>query len=203
MNIDVKNYTWGLDIRKYEQYCFYSGVYTDTQIEEIKRLGDNLESEDAYIEANGVEKKSSRLNKEVRESIVSFMHITTENQWLFRSLTDIIKSANDTFFEFDINSIESLQYTVYNKGGFYAKHIDILNSTGKSGIRKLSFSLQLTDEEEYDGGDLVISNSKNVVISKNKGSITFFPSYTPHEVLPVTRGVRKALVGWILGPNFK
>ena len=203
MNKDVKNYTWGLDIRRYEQFCHYSDVYTDTQIEEIKRLGDNLESDDAYIEANGVEKKSPRLNKEVRDSIVSFMHTTTENVWLFRSLTDIIKAANDTFFGFDINSIESLQYTVYNEGGFYGKHIDILNSTSKSGVRKLSFSMQLTDEEEYDGGDLIISNSKNVAISRNKGTITFFPSYTPHEVLPVTRGVRKALVGWILGPNFK
>ena len=203
MNKDVRNYTWSLDIRRYEQYCYYTNVFTDVQIEEIKKLGDTLEGKDASIESAGIEKNTAGVNKEVRNSIISFMPITEENEWLFRSLTDIISTANKAYFGFDLNSIETLQYTVYNEGGFYDKHIDILNSTSSSGVRKLSFSLQLTDEEEYEGGDLIISNAKDVAISRNKGTITFFPSYTPHEVLPVTSGVRKALVGWIIGPNFK
>ena len=203
MNKDIREYTWSLDIKQYEQYCYYSNVFTDVQIEEIKKIGDALEGQNATIEFEGIEKNIKTVDKEYRNSITSFMPITTDSEWLFRSLTDIITTANKTYFGFDINSIESLQYTVYNEGGFYNKHIDILNSTSASGVRKLSFSLQLTDEEDYEGGDLIISNAKDVVMLRNKGTITFFPSYTPHEVLPVTSGVRKALVGWIIGPNFK
>jgi len=31
----------------------------------------------------------------------------------------------------------------------------------------------------------------------------FFPSYTLHEVTPVTKGTRYTLVGWVHGPAFK
>ena len=30
-----------------------------------------------------------------------------------------------------------------------------------------------------------------------------FPSTMLHEVTPVTRGVRRSLVGWVLGPRLK
>ena len=34
-------------------------------------------------------------------------------------------------------------------------------------------------------------------------TITFFPSYTLHDVTAITKGTRKALVGWVLGPRWK
>ena len=201
MKKDFIDYTWGLDVMQYSQYVEYSNVFTDSQIEEIKQLGDGLEGKVAEI---GLKENGYRVHKETRDSIISFIPASAENQWLFRTLTDVIMAANKTFFRFDINSIEVLQYTNYYEGGFYRQHIDITSNAGSTGIRKLSFSLQLTDEEDYVGGNLIILNSKEgVAVSRKKGSITFFPSYTPHEVLPVTRGVRKALVGWVMGPNFK
>ena len=66
-------------------------------------------------------------------------------------------------------------------------------------FRKISFSLQLNDPLEYTGGDLVV-NSK--VIGRQRGSITFFNSFVSHSVTPVQSGVRRALVGWIIGPKF-
>jgi PKHD-type hydroxylase len=64
--------------------------------------------------------------------------------------------------------------------------------------------LQLTDPEEYEGGQTyLITSQEPFPIAKEKGSITFFPSYTLHEVKPVTKGTRKALVGWIHGPRWK
>ena len=70
--------------------------------------------------------------------------------------------------------------------------------------RKLSFTLQLTDPSEYEGGQTMIHNAKEPwAIPQTKGTITFFPSYTLHEVLPVTKGTRKALVGWVHGPRLK
>ena len=34
-------------------------------------------------------------------------------------------------------------------------------------------------------------------------SMLFFQSYYWHRVRPVTNGVRKSMVGWVLGPKFK
>jgi len=46
------------------------------------------------------------------------------------------------------------------------------------------------------------SFSDSAPLSRALGSISFFPSYTIHEVTPVTSGVRYSLVGWACGPAF-
>ena len=69
--------------------------------------------------------------------------------------------------------------------------------------RKLSFTIQLSDEKDYDGGDLCCYVSEKLIeASKKKGSISFFPSFLLHEVKEVTRGKRCSLVGWVHGPRF-
>jgi len=40
-------------------------------------------------------------------------------------------------------------------------------------------------------------------MSKEQGTLVMFPSYTLHEVMPVTKGERNSLVSWITGPAFK
>jgi hypothetical protein len=82
----------------------------------------------------------------------------------------------------------------------YDWHTDMIQN---SVIRKLSFSIQLTDPLEYTGGDLEFMPA--VVDSKirNQGTMTIFPSFLTHRVSPVTQGVRHVIVGWIYGPEFK
>ena len=71
-------------------------------------------------------------------------------------------------------------------------------------IRKLSFSLQLSDPEDYNGGDLVIYNgNKPVKTKRQRGYMLVFPSFSVHEVTKLTKGTRYSLVGWIAGENFK
>ena len=38
---------------------------------------------------------------------------------------------------------------------------------------------------------------------KQKGIIAFFDSRTPHRVRKVKSGMRKSLVGWVVGPRWK
>jgi PKHD-type hydroxylase len=72
------------------------------------------------------------------------------------------------------------------------------------GVRKLSFSVMLTDPEEYEGGELLLKiDSFPITPPNKKGTVIFFPSYVLHEVTPVTKGTRKTLVGWVLGPKFR
>ena len=87
--------------------------------------------------------------------------------------------------------------------GFYDLHTDSRLSMGSGKSRKLSFSILFSDPEEFEGGDLIIHHRMNgQAIKLQKNQAVFFPSFMPHSVTPVTKGVRKSIVGWVVGPDF-
>ena len=74
-------------------------------------------------------------------------------------------------------------------------------------IRKLSFTVILNTD--YEGGefDITVPNPKNIDTQityekPNIGDLILFPSHIWHKVRPVKSGVRKSLVGWVLGNPF-
>lgn len=123
---------------------------------------------------------------------------------LFKKIYSKIIEVNKKRFKFNLTDIESFQFTSYIKGEYYNKHIDLGNNLNVGNTqRKLSFSIQLSDPSEYEGGDLcVYSSDQYVTASKQKGTISFFPSFMLHEVKEVTKGKRLSLVGWVWGPRF-
>ena len=95
-----------------------------------------------------------------------------------------------------------MQFTKYaNIGDGYNSQVDIVPGSSPS-YRKLSFSLQLTDENDYEGCDLEFVAS-NELAPRERGAIIFFPSFVMHRVTPLISGERNAMVGWVCGPNFK
>jgi PKHD-type hydroxylase len=142
---------------------------------------------------------------QIRMSKLCFINSNDEKTaWLYPRIANVINTLNDQFFQFDIDKIELLQFTEYDSKyqGFYTKHLDQINQG--SGFRKLSFTIQLSDESTYDGGNLNLWLGPTPDLApKNQGSITIFPSYILHEVTPVTSGTRYSLVGWVWGPKFK
>ena len=48
----------------------------------------------------------------------------------------------------------------------------------------------------YEKGD-------KYVAPRQRGSIMLFDSRTMHRVCKVTKGTRKSLVGWVVGPRWK
>ena len=116
-------------------------------------------------------------------------------------------------FQWDWN--EPSQFTIYNKNNFYSWHNDQTtfkkhkNNNFNNKIRKLSLTLQLTEPSEYEGGDLQFKyfDKKTIQIStpkiaKELGSIIIFPSFIWHQVTPIIKGERQALVNWSLGRPF-
>ena len=70
--------------------------------------------------------------------------------------------------------------------------------------RKLSIVVQLSEPNEYQGGDLqFMYASEPYTAIKEKGSVYTFPSFVMHKVTPVFSGVRRTLVAWVAGPAFK
>jgi predicted 2-oxoglutarate/Fe(II)-dependent dioxygenase YbiX len=128
----------------------------------------------------------------------------TENHWISGFIMHYANLAN-RHFRYDIDGIHqnALQYTVYHPGDHYTWHVDDMIQQLPS-VRKLSFSLQLSDPTEYEGGDLQFYHANGThFATKAKGSITFFDSRVMHRVRKVKSGCRRALVGWIGGPPWK
>jgi PKHD-type hydroxylase len=181
-----------------EFFAWYEDIFTNEELDIIEKLVSN---DDLYVgEISGDTK-----NTAVRDSKIKFIESSIEsNKWVFERFTGLINNANERFFKFDLSRLESLQYTVYNKGQFYRDHMDLGFKNPNNAVRKLSFTMQLSDPADYDGGELVIKHGSTPDIArKNRGAITVFPSYVMHEVTPVTRGTRKSIVGWVTGPRWK
>ncbi len=72
-------------------------------------------------------------------------------------------------------------------------------------VRKLSFALQLSDSNEYTGGEVQFldNGGKTYFAPKQRGTLMVFDSRTKHRVRRVRSGLRKSLVGWVVGPRWR
>jgi PKHD-type hydroxylase len=118
-------------------------------------------------------------------------------------VTDAILNLNERFFKFDLFGLsEGFQFTRYDApADFYGVHIDKMLD---GPVRKLSLTIQLSAPEDYEGGELAIYFNKDAeIMPKELGKMIVFPSYSLHEVRPVTKGTRYSLVAWVTGKPFK
>ena len=162
------------------------------------------------------DKETKDLSKK-RKSNVVWMN----DRWIYKEIQPYIHQANAMAgWNFEWDWSESCQFTKYKLNQFYDWHCDSwhkpydkpddLNSHGK--IRKLSVTVSLSDETEYEGGDFEFdfrsaedgSNQPQVCKEiRPKGSVVVFPSFVWHKVNPVTSGTRYSLVVWNLGWPFR
>ena len=187
--------------------CWY-----ETRIPEplMKILIDDLDKVDQNIFIKSeVNPQNSKIKDNVRKSQHCWIPST---HWIGGFLWHFIKMANKDNFLYDISDIENdlIQYTQYNKGDFYKWHTDMdicdINEPDQL-VRKLSFTLQLTNEDEYTGGNLEFADfddsSYTFSVPKSRGTVIVFDSRVPHRVTPVESGIRKSLVGWVVGKRWR
>jgi predicted 2-oxoglutarate/Fe(II)-dependent dioxygenase YbiX len=168
----------------------------------VEKCNEIIESSTGWIEGTVFKFGQFITAKEHRSVLLSKSGISEElEDNIFRS---IFKTNADTF-RYHLDGLYSkdpilvFKYSA-DRSDHYIWHTDLIQDTY---IRKLSFSIQLTDPAEYDGGDLeFIPFIKDDNIRK-QGHITIFPSFCTHRVTPVTRGIRHVIVGWVYGPEFR
>jgi PKHD-type hydroxylase len=164
------------------------------------------------------------LNRDKRNSKNAWVPTT---HWTAGFVWHYVERANRENFLYDIRNIdgESMQLTQYGVGEFYGWH----NDAGISGhykpvsvgnhhegraqdylnenlelVRKLSFVVQLSDPDDYEGGNLQLlaEDGKSYFATRKRGTVIVFDSRTQHRVLKVTNGVRRSLVGWVCGKRW-
>ena len=176
----------------------------------LENIFTNQELDEIVIQGNRVKKTSGTVSGSISDYRVCDIawlksdEVESDFDWVYATLTDAIKKVNNEYFQFDLTHLTALQFTVYDgkNNSNYQKHMDLGRSFPN---RKLSFSIQLSDDNEYTGGDLRFHYIKTQpeIAPRTRGKIIFFPTWTVHDVTPVTQGIRYSLVGWVNGPNFK
>ena len=139
------------------------------------------------------------------------VHWIDQKKWVIPMISYYIENINNIYFQYDLSGVSggTLQYGIYKEGGHYDWHCDETRNLyyvtqNKETIRKLSFSLQLSDPDDYEGGDLLMKiGDKERVQSRERGTLIVFDSRQLHKVTPVTSGVRHSLVGWFVGPPWR
>ena len=114
--------------------------------------------------------------------------------------------ANNSLWHFDLISVdEKIQYTEYydTADGHYTWHQDI--GGGSASKRKISITVQLSDPEEYEGGDLEMWQGGEAIVKSERGAgvVFIFPSYMMHRVTKVTKGTRRSFVLWVGGQHYR
>lgn len=143
--------------------------------------------------------------EEKRACSIAWVPVDDEHAWIYERISLQLRALNEEFFGLDLSRLQSLQYTVYEGGAageHYDWHVDVMGA-GAQEQRKLSYALQLSDPEDYEGGDLMFRGASKEVALKRQGIAYVFPSFTEHRVTPVTAGVRRSLVAWATGPQFR
>lgn len=96
----------------------------------------------------------------------------------------------------------SPRFNRYEGGGEYGFHIDgAVMATGHDGehVRSdISCTVFLSEPEDYDGGELIVSDTYGEhEVKLPAGDAIVYPSSSLHRVAPVTRGARVASFFWV------
>lgn len=182
-----------------EEFAIYYDLFTKQECNDIIQ----------FYKEHG-QKKVAEIDegKEVKEirdcftSIVSEELERSELMFVSNRIWRTIQKANERHFKFELTGImEAMQFLEYNAPTqHYSAHADRGYNTP---VRKLSVSILLSDPADFEGGKLLLPHARGMAIEPVQGSVIFFPAFTIHEVLPITKGTRHALVMWITGPSFK
>jgi PKHD-type hydroxylase len=188
---------------RFHSFVVWDNAFSPEELDAIIALGDKLNLEEAVV---GYSDADEHVEDPVRSTRIAWMQPDEENRWIYQRLEGVTRALNEQVYQYDLGGFaDPFQYSVYSseKNAHFDWHADQFE---RPVPRKLSFSLQLSDPDSYEGCDLEIfggSTRKAVAATRKRGALIAFPSYVMHRVTPIRSGTRKTLVLWAGGPHFR
>lgn len=179
----------------YTYWHFDDAMTPKACIKLIESLESQVQGEEALI-GEGID---GVVNKEIRDvrrvNLPSYRGIGA-------TMVGLGMSANYQAWKFDVTHSNQTDYLKYDKDGHYHAHVDTFIKPDNPDCRKLTVLVFLNDD--FEGGRLFLQNGhKKTYPPQKAGTALVFPSFTMHGVEPVTKGVRRSVVTWLLGPWFR
>ncbi|WP_417685365.1 2OG-Fe(II) oxygenase [Roseibium sp.] len=174
-------------------------LFSRSETAEIIRL-----AEDGRLKRGGL--VGGQRHDNIRRADICWLDDQGNASWVMDRIVDAVARANRAAFNFDITEFkEKLQVAAYDESdeGHYDWHSDIGDGP-IARYRKLTIVTQLSDDEDYEGGELELNVGSDVTIApRERGSSTLFASFMLHRVVPVKKGKRYSLTSWCHGPEFR
>jgi len=192
------------------EYYYFENAFTD---EEIKLIQEEAMKVPPTVGKTG---KEGSDNENFRKSEIRWLNgnapytdgdkVYTGDDfiWLYERLWNMIEEANRNLWNFNVSSgRDAIQHTIYKEGGgHYDWHMDCGSKEMRH--RKVSLTVQLTDGDDYEGGELQLWRGQTPLNApRGKGTVVIFPSYMMHRVTEVTKGTRESLVLWVGGDHYR
>tara|TARA_R100001443_G_scaffold21897_2_gene34102 strand:- start:1136 stop:1711 length:576 start_codon:yes stop_codon:yes gene_type:complete len=177
------------------EFYYFENAFTDEEIKMIQATALKVEPE------SGTTASSDNPNEGIRKSEIRWLY---DAPWLYKRLWTMIEEANRNVWNFNLShGRDAIQHTIYTEGGgHYDWHMDA--GHGMMRHRKVSLTVQLTDTDDYEGGELQLWRGQNPLDApRGKGTVVIFPSYMMHRVTEVTKGTRESLVLWVGGDHYR
>ena len=194
------------DTRPREAAVYRERVLSRAEIDKIIEHASGLEEQKATVGGVNADEESD-VDLSRRDSSVRWIDASdSEMAWLFMRIKKTMISLNNLYFRANVDwdfqiRLQFAEYDTSSGAGFYFQHSDMPWRALKTVERKLSCSVLLSDPSEHDGGELIVGGTRLAPGPQSEaGTLIAFPSYLPHEVTPVTRGLRRSLVAWYIGP---
>jgi PKHD-type hydroxylase len=184
------------------EWCYFKSYFSADECNSILEKSKDLSFKEATLGENGDTENSGH-----RRSRVAWI-LPDLFPELYDTLWKLEREANKDWFGFHVDSLEYIQIAEYdgNIKGEYKKHQDVFYINGSERHRKLSAVIQLSDPNQYEGGDLRFFDClyyPDAQDIRQQGTVIFFPSFIYHQADPVTSGIRHSLAAWFEGPRWR
>ena len=213
-----------------------SDVLSKEKVDYIMEKGLSAHEQVATHQLENLKKSE---DDDVRASRIAWLN----DEGVYDCIRPFVHAANEQAgWRLDLRQIENVQFTKYALNQHYHWHIDgqcdhyaskvlsdhqdyesqgqimPINETHDPDhvglCRKVSVTVNLSNPNDYDGGDLWLTkHPQDSKISeletftnpgfRDKGAVVVFPSWVRHRVTPVTRGTRYSAVAWFNGPPLR
>jgi len=177
-------------------------IFSPQQCQDIINMGHQQKAQKALVGVK--QKQGGGYNTKMRITTISWIPFKAMPD-MYRIIERSMLQANGNHFGYEgMQLTEIAQFTEYPKGGFYDWHIDAdTNGQFEPPVRKISMTILLSNQSEFEGGDLEFMTEGNKPPQLLQGQAIFFCSLIRHRVAKVKRGIRRSLVMWFGGPPFK
>ena len=177
-------------------------IFTPEQCQQIIDMGHQQKAEEAKV--GHTNEKGGKYDTKMRVTTISWIPFKALPD-MYRIIERTMKQVNGNHFGYEGMTItEQAQFTEYPKGGFYDWHLDAdVNCRFEPPVRKISMTILLSNQSEFEGGDLEFMTEDNKPPNLIQGQAIFFCSLIRHRVNKVKKGIRRSLVMWFGGPPFK
>ena len=168
-----------LDSREWDDFMWYQG------------------STDEHIDLDKDSKMKSTVNCPEAASMIQ-PHINEELHYAFHekyNYYSVGSGGGGSFWE----ASSGIKFNKYAVGDYLSPHYDHIHSLFQGQFRGIPVtSVVGVLNDDFEGGDFIFWEEHTVNIKK--GSVLVFPALYlfPHEVTPVTKGVRYSWIQWIV-----